>query len=298
MRCLIVDDEPLAHSILSDYIRKVSFLELAGATTSAIDALAWVQRGGVDVIFLDIQMPELTGMQFMSLVRRGVSGIQCRIILTTAYSEYALEGYEHDVVDYLLKPVSFERFYKAVQKLLPASDGIDPVLTLPAELLPIGRLPTVLPPDAPKEFIFVKTEYRLQRVSLPDILYCEGLKDYISLYTPTDRILALQTMKTMEEKLPVSQFVRVHKSYIVALSKIESIERNRIYIGKAVIPIGDTYREAFYRVIEGLTSSALPTPALRSRSRPLLAAYPAPIPTPDASERRVPPRRYWGRAGP
>src|ERR687885_623620 len=118
MRCLIVDDEPLAHDILSDYIRKVPFLELVGATTSPIDALTQVQRGEVDVVFLDIQMPELTGMQFLNLIRRGVVGMQCRVILTTAYTEYALEGYEHEVVDYLLKPVSFERFYRAVQKLV------------------------------------------------------------------------------------------------------------------------------------------------------------------------------------
>ncbi|GAB2590370.1 LytR/AlgR family response regulator transcription factor [Spirosoma areae] len=251
MRCLIVDDEPLAHTILSDYIGKVPFLELVGATTSPIDALTRVQRGEVDVVFLDIQMPELTGMQFLNLARRGVDGIQCRVILTTAYSEYALEGYEHDVVDYLLKPVSFERFYKAVQKLFSAS----PVSHRPATIIPDPLLTTPLPAlstsDGSNSFIFIKTEYRLQRVSLPDILYCEGLKDYVSIYTTTDRILALQTMKSMDEKLPASQFVRVHKSYIVALSRIESIERNRIYIGKAVIPIGETYRESFYRLIEG-----------------------------------------------
>ncbi len=242
MRCLIVDDEPLAHTILSDYVRKVPFLTLVGATTSPIDALTQVQRGEVDLIFLDIQMPELTGIQFLNLLRRGVSGQACRVILTTAYSEYALDGYEHDVIDYLLKPISFERFYRAVQKLLPA---LSQAATAPES---IPQQPT---PEPGKDFVFVKTEYRLQRVGLGDILYVEGLKDYVSLYTPDERILALQTMKTMEEKLPASQFMRVHKSYIVALNRIESVERNRIYIGKAVIPIGDTYRDAFYRQIEG-----------------------------------------------
>lgn len=251
MRCLIVDDEPLAHTILSDYIRKVPFLELVGATTSPIDALTRVQRGAVDVIFLDIQMPELTGIQFLNLARRGVDGIQCRVILTTAYSEYALEGYEHDVVDYLLKPVSFERFYKAVQKLFPATHSSDGLTTITSEPLLSMPLPVLSTSDGPNGFIFVKTAYRLHRVSLPDILYCEGLKDYVSIYTTTERVLALQMMKSMDEKLPASQFVRVHKSYIVALSRIESIERNRIYIGKAVIPIGDTYRDSFYRLIEG-----------------------------------------------
>jgi DNA-binding LytR/AlgR family response regulator len=246
MRCLIVDDEPLAHTILSDYVRKVPFLTLVGATTSPIEALTQVQRGEVDLLFLDIQMPELTGMQFLNLLRRGIAGHNCRVILTTAYSEYALDGYEHDVVDYLLKPISFERFYRAVQKVMPSAMGSAPTPT-PIE----GSPPTAVPAEAIRDFIFVKTEYRLQRVGLSEILYVEGLKDYVSIYTPTERILALQTMKTMEEKLPMSQFVRVHKSYIVAVSHIESVERNRIYIGKTVIPIGDTYRDAFFRHIDG-----------------------------------------------
>ncbi|MVM40796.1 response regulator [Spirosoma sp. HMF3257] len=250
MRCLIVDDEPLAHAILSDYIRKVPFLELIGATTSPIDALTRVQRGEVDLVFLDIQMPELTGMQFLKLVERAVIDNQCRVILTTAYSTYALEGYEHNVVDYLLKPVSFERFYKAVQKLFPPIQSIAPISK------PIIDTELSSPAEAPpKDFIFVKTEYRLQRVGLNDILYCEGLKDYVSIYTTTERILTLQTMKSLEEKLPANQFARVHKSYIVALNRIESIERNRIYMNQpghshAIIPIGETYRDAFYRLIE------------------------------------------------
>jgi DNA-binding LytR/AlgR family response regulator len=245
MRCLIVDDEPLAHIILGDYIRKVPFLTLVGATTSPIDALTQIQRGDVDLVFLDIQMPELTGIQFLNLLRRGSSGQACRVILTTAYSEYALDGYEHDVLDYLLKPISFERFYRAVQKLMPA---LPPIAPVPSASDNVASAQVAL--ESGKDFIFVKTEYRLQRVGLSEILYVEGLKDYVSLYTPTERILALQTMKTMEEKLPASQFVRVHKSYIVALNRIESVERNRIYIGKAVIPIGDTYRDTFYRLIE------------------------------------------------
>ncbi|MCX6216856.1 LytTR family DNA-binding domain-containing protein [Spirosoma sp.] len=250
MRCLIVDDEPLAHAILSDYIQKVPFLELVGATTSPIDALTQVQRGTVDLVFLDIQMPELTGMQFLKLVERAVGESRCRVILTTAYSTYALEGYEHNVVDYLLKPISFERFYKAVQKLFP------PVKAEKTDLTPAAAVHdsvfTAIPPEATtKDFIFVKTEYRLQRVDLSEILYCEGLKDYVSIYTPTERILTLQTMKSLDEKLPVNQFARVHKSYIVALNRIESIERNRIFIQKAVIPIGDTYRDSFYKLIDG-----------------------------------------------
>jgi DNA-binding LytR/AlgR family response regulator len=248
MRCLIVDDEPLAHAVLSDYITKVSFLELVGATNSPIDALTQVQQGEIDVVFLDIQMPELTGMQFIRLLQRSPKASHCRVILTTAYSEYALDGYEHDVVDYLLKPISFERFYRAVQKVLATSGGTIPLVSDSGLFVPES---SPSPAETGKEFIFVKTEYRLQRISLASVLYCEGLKDYVSIFTTAERVVALQTLKTMEEKLPIHQFVRVHKSYIVALNRIESIERNRIYVGKSVIPIGDTYRESFYRLIEG-----------------------------------------------
>ena len=251
LQTLLVDDEPLALTILADYVSKVPFLTLTGTTTSPIEALQRVQAGDVDVVFLDIQMPELTGLQFLNLMRHGGPGSRCRVILTTAYAEFALDGYEHDVTDYLLKPVSFERFYRAAQKLLPHSSS---PITVPAD-----TIPTTLakPPADEPDFIFVKTEYRLQRIDLNEILYAEGLKDYVSLYTPpapgkTDltRLLTLQTLKSLEDKLPDSRFVRVHKSYIVALNRIESIERNRIYIGKAVIPIGDTYRDEFFRRIE------------------------------------------------
>ncbi len=247
MRCLIVDDEPLAHAILSDYVRKVPFLNLIGTTTSPIEALTRVQQGDVDLVFLDIQMPELTGMQFLKIARS--AGARCQVILTTAYADYALEGYEHDVVDYLLKPIAFERFFRAVQKARSQSQPAAPVV-IPLTSPPV--VPDSVPPmPAQPDFIFVKTEYKLQRVGFNELLYCEGLKDYVSIYTPAERILALQTMKALEEKLPTSQFMRVHKSYIVALNRIETVERNRIYIGKAVIPIGDTYRDEFFRRIEG-----------------------------------------------
>jgi two-component system, LytTR family, response regulator len=255
MRCLIVDDEPLARAILTDYVSKMPFLTLTKATSSAIEALTLVQQGAADLVFLDIQMPELTGMQFLKL-----SGGRCPVILTTAYSEYALEGYEHNVVDYLLKPIAFERFYKAVLKASANRSDLNSTGAYPVPTVVVPQ-PDAQPIAAPiamstPDFLFVKTEYRLQRVDLADILYVEGLKDYVSLFTPTDRILALQTMKFMDEKLPADRFVRVHKSYIVALNQIESIERGRIYVNrpgrdKAVIPIGDTYRDGFYDRIGG-----------------------------------------------
>jgi len=236
IRCLVVDDEPLALHILEDYISKIPFLQLVKSTTNPIEALSLVQNGEADLVFLDVQMPELTGIQFLK-----ISNGKVKVILTTAYSQYALEGYELDVVDYLLKPIAFDRFYKAAQK---AQSVINPTTaSVPANQ------------DAPQkdlqnDFIFVKTEYKIQKVYLHDILFIEGLKDYISIYTPTERIITLQIMKKMEEALPEQHFVRVHKSYIVALNKIDSIERSRICIKDKIIPVGDTYRDQFFKIIE------------------------------------------------
>lgn len=232
IRCLVVDDEPLALDILEDYIRKVPFLELVKTTTSAIEGLSLVQNGSVDLVFLDVQMPELTGIQFLKIING-----KCDVILTTAYSQYALDGYDLDVVDYLLKPIAFDRFYKASQKVLQAKN-------IPAQIQPepVSK--------ANHDFIFVRTEHKIQKIYLDDILFIEGLKDYISIFTPTERIITLQNMKKMEDSLPEKSFIRVHKSYIIAISKIESIERSRIQIGDKIIPIGDTYRDNFFKQIE------------------------------------------------
>ena len=234
IRCLVVDDEPLALDIIEDYIAKVPFLELVKSTTSAIEGLSLVQNDGIDLVFLDVQMPELTGLQFLKIMNG-----KCDVILTTAYSQYALEGYELDVIDYLLKPIAFDRFYKAAQKVLQQRQNSSPI-TLPA---PIIR------PHA-HNFIFVKTEHKIQKIYLDDILYIEGLKDYISIFSKTERIITLQNMKKMEEALPAGRFIRVHKSYIVALDKIDSIERSRIQIADKIIPVGDTYREGFFRLVD------------------------------------------------
>jgi DNA-binding LytR/AlgR family response regulator len=233
IRCLVVDDEPLALDILEDYISKVPFLTLVKTTTSAIEGLSLVQSDAIDLVFLDVQMPELTGIQFLKIING-----KCDVILTTAYSQYALDGYELDVVDYLLKPIAFDRFYKAAQKVLQNSGNTN----TPA--------PEVLSTQKNHDFIFVKTEHKIQKIYLDDILYIEGLKDYISIFTRSERIITLQNMKKMEESLPSKSFIRVHKSYIIALGKIESIERSRIQIGEKIIPIGDTYREYFFKQIE------------------------------------------------
>ncbi|QKJ31438.1 response regulator transcription factor [Mucilaginibacter mali] len=244
IRCLVVDDEPLALHIIEDYIAKTPFLTLVKATTNPIEALTIVQDGGVDLVYLDVQMPELTGIQFLRIANG-----KAKVILTTAYPQYALEGYELDVIDYLLKPIAFDRFFKSAQK---AQSIIQPATKAPAsEQQPIVVAAPAQPQDDfSHDFIFVKTEHKIQKVYLHDILYIEGLKDYISIFTTAERIITLQNMKKMEDALPDRHFVRVHKSYIVALNKIDSIERSRIFIGDKVIPVGDTYRDQFFKMIE------------------------------------------------
>lgn len=232
VRCIAVDDEPLALDIIADYVAKVPELALVASTTNAIEALTLVQNGDVDLVFLDVQMPELTGIQFLKIING-----RCDVILTTAYPQYALDGYELNVVDYLLKPIAFDRFYRSVQKVL--NSKIQKIQQ------PVSAS---LPGDA-VDFIFVKTEHKIQRVDLDEILYIEGLKDYISIYTPSERIVTLQNMKKMEDILPTNRFLRVHRSYIVALDKIASIERGRIFIADKIIPVGDTYRDTFYKYI-------------------------------------------------
>ena len=238
IRCLAVDDEPLALQLLEDYISKVPYLTLVGTTSKVLDALSLVQQDKVDVVFLDIQMPDLTGMQFLKLTQG-----KCKAIMTTAYPQYALEGYEYEVIDYLLKPISFERFLKAVQKAAGYfNENTAETLVLPPSVL---EQKTTVAPD----FIFVKVEHKIKKINLSDILYIEGLKDYVSIYTKTERILSLQTMKKTEESLPAKSFLRVHKSYIVAIDKIDFIEKQRIFIGKMVIPVGDSYKDELMRVV-------------------------------------------------
>src|SRR6202012_5880432 len=238
IRCLVVDDEPLALHILEDYISKMPFLQLVKATTNPIEALQLVQEGQIDLVFLDVQMPELTGIQFLRIANG-----KSKVILTTAYSQYALEGYELDVIDYLLKPIAFDRFFKSVQKAQS--------IIQPAAKAELKNEPPQQNNDFLSDFIFVKTEHKIQKVYLNDILFIEGLKDYISIFTATERIITLQNMKKMEDALPAKHFIRVHKSYIVSINKIDSIERSRIFIGDKVIPVGDTYRDEFFKIIDG-----------------------------------------------
>jgi len=245
LKCIAVDDEPLALDIIEDYVSKVPFLELVKRTENAIEALQLVQAGGIDLVFLDIQMPDLTGIQFLKIANNKAS-----YILTTAYSQYALESYDLNVSDYLLKPIAFDRFYKAVEKVHNQHKN-NPETPAAAPVIPAAPVvPTPPVSQQVQDFIFVKTEHKIQKIELDNILYIEGLKDYISIFTKAERVITLQNMKKMEETLPRSQFIRVHKSYIIALDKIESIERSRITICGKIIPIGDTYRDEFFKKIE------------------------------------------------
>lgn len=226
IRCIIVDDEPLAVTLIADYVKKTEGLELVLTTTQVLDALHAVQQGKADLLFLDIQMPELSGIQFMKIIRNS-----CKVILTTAYTEYAMEGYEHDVVDYLLKPVTFERFMVAVQKAKERLQASATAVTEPA-------------PEKP-DHIFIKTEYRVQKINLDDIYYIEALRDYIGIHTSTGKILSLESMRNMEAVLPAAQFIRIHKSYIINKQKIDYLERGKVVIQQQYLPVGDTYREKF-----------------------------------------------------
>jgi DNA-binding LytR/AlgR family response regulator len=233
LKCMVIDDEPLAIQLLANHISKVSFLELTGTYTSPMDGLIAFNANPVDLIFLDIQMPQLTGIQFMKLLQN-----RAQVIVTSAYEEYAIEGFEHNVTDYLLKPVSLDRFYKAVEKAYNLKN--------PTHKLEVSK--DLYP--ATGGYIFVKVETKMVRVELNDILFIEGLKNYVSIYTSTQRIVTLQVMKQLEEILPPNRFVRVHKSFIIALDKINSIERQEIHIKDRIIPIGITYQEHFFKLLE------------------------------------------------
>lgn len=231
MDCIAIDDEPLALNLIEDFIRKVPFLHLVKRCSSAIEALQVLQETKVDLVFLDIQMPHLTGIQFMNSIQHS-----SMVIFTTAYDNYAVEGFDLDAVDYLLKPILFERFIKAVNKA--------------HELYELKARSNSIPEDK-DDFIFIKSDYKMLKISLKDILYLEGLKDYLKIYvenTPKP-ILTLQSLKMFEERLPSRDFIRVHRSFIVSLKKINFIHRNRVVIRNTEIPIGESYNEQFFKVV-------------------------------------------------
>ncbi len=234
IKCIIVDDEQHAIELLTGYVSKLPEVELSLATTKSIIAFQYLQKNTVDIIYLDIHMPELDGIQFLKLL-----GGKSKVILTTAYPEYALEGYEHDVIDYLMKPIMFDRFLKATQKAINY---------LQSER-PIG---IILNQDSDQDdYIFVKGESRskLIKIKLADILYIESLGNYVTFILKETKVITLITMKEVEEKLPVNLFIRTHKSYVAAINKITAVEGNQVFISNKIIPLGETYKEAFLNSI-------------------------------------------------
>ena len=234
IRCLIIDDEPLAVELLEDFVSKVSFLNLVKSCSSAFEAISVIQDGTIDLIFSDIEMPDFTGIEFIKSIKN-----KPLFIFTTAYSHYAVEGFNLNAVDYLVKPIPFHRFLTAVNRAQELFE-----LKTEAEA-PVQSL-TMQSSD----FIFVKSEYENLKVNLNTIRYIEGLKDYIKIYTDDPKpILTLNSLKAFEEKLP-SNFIRVHRSFIVSLNHINSVQRNRIIIDKVYIPIGQNYKDDFIKRIE------------------------------------------------
>jgi DNA-binding LytR/AlgR family response regulator len=235
LNCWIVDDEPLAVSLLESYVNKVPFLKLTGKFSNALSAMQNIATEKVDVLFLDIQMPEVNGMDFAHTISNNT-----RVIFTTAFSEYAVEGYRVNALDYLLKPFSFEEFVAAAKKAYGWFEIVQQKSN----------------PDIEKTRenigIFVKSEYKYLHILYDDVLYIEGLKDYVKIYTQDSLkpILSLMSLKQLEEDLPFGNFVRVHRSYIINVDKISSINKNRIIIDKKQIPIGETYKKQFMNLID------------------------------------------------
>ncbi len=227
LNCAIVDDEPLALDLLESYVNKTPFLSLNGKYSSAVQALSGIKTNPVELLFLDIQMPELNGLEFSKIVDS-----HTRIVFTTAFNQYAIDGYRVNALDYLLKPVSYAEFLKAANKGLEWFQ----LVNKPEEI----------------ENIFVKSDYKLVQVELKKILYVEGLKDYIKIYTEDNPkpILSLMSMKAMEELLPPTKFMRVHRSFIVQKDKIKVIDRGRLVFGKTYIPVSDSYKNSFQAFLE------------------------------------------------
>jgi DNA-binding LytR/AlgR family response regulator len=230
INCIAIDDEPLALSKLEGFISKVPDLKLVRTFDNAIEAIGWLKENSADLIFLDIQMEQLTGIQFLE-----ATGSISRVIITTAYDQYAIRGFELNVSDYLLKPFSFQRFIQAVNKVMEYFSQ---------------KQNSQQSSQKTDSYIFVKTEYRFERVDIDDILYIEGMKDYLRIICTDKKIMTLQSFAKIEESLPSNKFCRVHKSFIVAIDKIKSVERGVIRIADQRIPVSNTYKEIFFSKIK------------------------------------------------
>ncbi len=231
MKTIAIDDEPLALSLITGYVEKTGFLKLVGQFDNPVDAIDFITYEDVDLIFLDIQMPDLTGIEFLRSLPDPP-----KVIFTTAYEKYALEGYKLNAVDYLLKPFGYEEFLTAVQKARKLFD-------MERKLSDVAEN---------RDFLFLKSEYKIRKIEFDDILYIEGLKDYIKVYLESsdDPVLSISTVKSVEKKLPSDKFMRVHRSFIVNLEKIKTIERSRIVFGDTYIPVSDQYKAKFQKFVK------------------------------------------------
>jgi len=218
IRCVAIDDEFLALEVIENYVGRLPFLELAGTFTNALEALPLLTDEPIDLLFLDIEMPDINGLAFLKTLKKAPL-----VIFTTAYSQFAPEGFEVDAVDYLIKPIPFDRFLKGVQK---AQQRLQPSTTA-----------------SQPDHLFIKSDYKTLRLALNQILYIEGMKDYVCIHTTGQSINTLLSITALLEKLPATSFVRVHRSFVIALDKINSIERNMVLIGEIKIPIGDQYKD-------------------------------------------------------
>jgi DNA-binding LytR/AlgR family response regulator len=239
MNVIIVDDEPLALDILENYIFRNPELKLLAKCRNALEAFEAIHKYEIDLMFLDIQMPQITGIDFLKTLSNPP-----QVIMTTAYPNFAVEGFELSVVDYLLKPISLERFDKAVQKVnrLPAANT---TLIKP----PVAATTEGENVEKKNDYIFVKTDKKLVKLKFADIFFIEGLKDYVMIFSPTGRIITLQTLKALEEKLPQDDFVRAHRSFIVNINHIDQVEAHHVVINKKEIPIGKNFKEELQQLI-------------------------------------------------
>ncbi|RYU95620.1 LytR/AlgR family response regulator transcription factor [Emticicia agri] len=236
LTCYIIDDEPLAQEILEAYISKVSFLELKGSFMSPLEAAGSLEKDKPDLLFLDINMPDLDGLSFIPMLNP-----KPMIILTTAYDQYALKAFELEVKDYLMKPFSFERFYKGVLRLYQEQSPKQP-----------EKKEVKAEAKHEQEYIFLKVGHRIQKVAIRNILFVEGMKDYLRIHTTEEKIMTLLNFARLEELLPSKDFARVHRSFLVAIDKIDHIEKNRIWIANQVIPISETYLDSFFKMLKGI----------------------------------------------
>lgn len=237
LKCIAVDDEPLALGLIAAFIEQTPFLQLVGRYSSAVEALQGLHQQPVDLLFLDIQMPDLSGIELARVLDKGKPGAGPRIIFTTAFSHYALEGFKVDALDYLVKPFDYAEFLRSASKAQAYAE----LVNKPSPALPVP----VQEPE--EEYLFLKVEYQLVRVAFNDILYIEGLKDYVKVHLASEAkpLLSLTSLKALEEKLPGRRFMRIHRSFIVALDKITAVSRNKVQIGQEYIPVSEQYKEAF-----------------------------------------------------